>query len=258
MKQTLRIYSISKVTLGQEEGDIEDNLIEKCYCPGDEYSKLIPELMKTITRVAREKGKSAEIQRVHVPTKIGLPPIEVLGRMVEFSGYTRHQLLQISHEDLIAVAIQAQAENQAMLDLANLTRNARNQSYEELVAQNEDFVENMTLKKDLILEAQEEVRNPQQGEEVLRRRRSLTANDSNNPIENTTDSLDLDSSSPDNSTTPIDTENTTSTSSIITTTTTTESTTSTTSSTTTTTTTTAYDGVTEPWNEYDPPGMLKI
>ena len=257
MKQTLRIYSVSKVTLGQEEGDIEDNLIEKCYCPGDEYSKLIPELMKTITRVAREKGKSAEIQRVHVPTKIGLPPIEVLGRMVEFSGYTRHQLLQISHEDLIAVAIQAQAENQAMLDLANLTRNARNQSYEELVAQNEDFVENMTLKKDLILEAQEEVRNPQQGEEVLRRRRSLTANDSNNTIENTTDSLDLDSSSPDNSTTPIDTENTTSTSSIITTTTT-ESTTSTTSSTTTTTTTTAFDGVTEPWNEYDPPGMLKI
>ena len=204
--------------------------------------------MKTITRVAREKAKSAEIRRVHVPTKIGLPPIEVLGRMVEFSGYTRHQLLQINHEDLTAVAIQAQADYQAMLDLANLTRNARNTFYEGLVAQNEEFVQNMTQKKELILEAQEEVRNPQQElEGVLRKRRSLTANDiSNNSIENTTTS--------DNSTTQIDeAENTTSSSSITATTTTT--TTSSTTSTTTTTTTTAFEGVTEPWNEYDPPGM---
>ena len=206
--------------------------------------------MKTITRVAREKAKSAEIRRVHVPTKIGLPPIEVLGRMVEFSGYTRHQLLQINHEDLTAVAIQAQADYQAMLDLANLTRNARNTFYEGLVAQNEEFVQNMTQKKELILEAQEEVRNPQQElEGVLRKRRSLTANDiSNNSIENTTNSL-----TSDNSTTQIDeAENTTSSSSITATTTTT---TSSTTSTTTTTTTTAFEGVTEPWNEYDPPGM---
>ena len=156
--------------------------------------------MKTITRVAREKAKSAEIRRVHVPTKIGLPPIEVLGRMVEFSGYTRHQLLQINHEDLTAVAIQAQADYQAMLDLANLTRNARNTFYEGLVAQNEEFVQNMTQKKELILEAQEEVRNPQQ-ELELRKRRSLTANDiSNNSIENTTTDSSLTS---DNSTTQI-------------------------------------------------------
>ena len=203
--------------------------------------------MKTITRVAREKAKSAEIRRVHVPTKIGLPPIEVLGRMVEFSGYTRHQLLQINHEDLTAVAIQAQADYQAMLDLANLTRNARNTFYEGLVAQNEEFVQNMTQKKELILEAQEEVRNPQQElEGVLRKRRSLT---SNNSIENTTTDSSLTS---DNSTTQIDeAENTTSSSSITATTTTTSSTTSTT----TTTTTTAFEGVTEPWNEYDPPGM---
>ena len=207
--------------------------------------------MKTITRVAREKAKSAEIRRVHVPTKIGLPPIEVLGRMVEFSGYTRHQLLQINHEDLTAVAIQAQADYQAMLDLANLTRNARNTFYEGLVAQNEEFVQNMTQKKELILEAQEEVRNPQQ-ELELRKRRSLTANDiSNNSIENTTTDSSLTS---DNSTTQIDeAENTTSSSSITATTTTT--TTSSTTSTTTTTTTTAFEGVTEPWNEYDPPGM---
>ena len=204
--------------------------------------------MKTITRVAREKAKSAEIRRVHVPTKIGLPPIEVLGRMVEFSGYTRHQLLQINHEDLTAVAIQAQADYQAMLDLANLTRNARNTFYEGLVAQNEEFVQNMTQKKELILEAQEEVRNPQQElEGVLRKRRSLT---SNNSIENTTTDSSLTS---DNSTTQIDeAENTTSSSSITATTTTT---TSSTTSTTTTTTTTAFEGVTEPWNEYDPPGM---
>ena len=204
--------------------------------------------MKTITRVAREKAKSAEIRRVHVPTKIGLPPIEVLGRMVEFSGYTRHQLLQINHEDLTAVAIQAQADYQAMLDLANLTRNARNTFYEGLVAQNEEFVQNMTQKKELILEAQEEVRNPQQElEGVLRKRRSLTAND----ISNTTTDSSLTS---DNSTTQIDeAENTTSSSSITATTTTT--TTSSTTSTTTTTTTTAFEGVTEPWNEYDPPGM---
>ena len=203
--------------------------------------------MKTITRVAREKAKSAEIRRVHVPTKIGLPPIEVLGRMVEFSGYTRHQLLQINHEDLTAVAIQAQADYQAMLDLANLTRNARNTFYEGLVAQNEEFVQNMTQKKELILEAQEEVRNPQQElEGVLRKRRSLTAND----ISNTTTDSSLTS---DNSTTQIDeAENTTSSSSITATTTTT---TSSTTSTTTTTTTTAFEGVTEPWNEYDPPGM---
>ena len=207
--------------------------------------------MKTITRVAREKAKSAEIRRVHVPTKIGLPPIEVLGRMVEFSGYTRHQLLQINHEDLTAVAIQAQADYQAMLDLANLTRNARNTFYEGLVAQNEEFVQNMTQKKELILEAQEEVRNPQQ-ELELRKRRSLTANDiSNNSIENTTTDSSLTS---DNSTTQIDeAENTTSSSSITATTTTT--TTSSTTSTPTTTTTTAFEGVTEPWNEYDPPGM---
>ena len=200
--------------------------------------------MKTITRVAREKAKSAEIRRVHVPTKIGLPPIEVLGRMVEFSGYTRHQLLQINHEDLTAVAIQAQADYQAMLDLANLTRNARNTFYEGLVAQNEEFVQNMTQKKELILEAQEEVRNPQQElEGVLRKRRSLT---SNNSIENTTTDSSLTS---DNSTTQIDeAENTT-------TTTATTTTTSSTTSTTTTTTTTAFEGVTEPWNEYDPPGM---
>ena len=207
--------------------------------------------MKTITRVAREKAKSAEIRRVHVPTKIGLPPIEVLGRMVEFSGYTRHQLLQINHEDLTAVAIQAQADYQAMLDLANLTRNARNTFYEGLVAQNEEFVQNMTQKKELILEAQEEVRNPQQElEGVLRKRRSLTAND----ISNTTTDSSLTS---DNSTTQIDeAENTTSSSSITaTTTTTTTTTTSSTTSTTTTTTTTAFEGVTEPWNEYDPPGM---
>ena len=172
--------------------------------------------MKTITRVAREKAKSAEIRRVHVPTKIGLPPIEVLGRMVEFSGYTRHQLLQINHEDLTAVAIQAQADYQAMLDLANLTRNARNTFYEGLVAQNEEFVQNMTQKKELILEAQEEVRNPQQElEGVLRKRRSLTAND----ISNTTTDSSLTS---DNSTTQIDeAENTTSSSSITATTTTT-------------------------------------
>ena len=207
--------------------------------------------MKTITRVAREKAKSAEIRRVHVPTKIGLPPIEVLGRMVEFSGYTRHQLLQINHEDLTAVAIQAQADYQAMLDLANLTRNARNTFYEGLVAQNEEFVQNMTQKKELILEAQEEVRNPQQElEGVLRKRRSLT---SNNSIENTTTDSSLTS---DNSTTQIDeAENTTSSSSITATTTTTTTTTSSTTSTTTTTTTTAFEGVTEPWNEYDPPGM---
>ena len=212
--------------------------------------------MKTITRVAREKAKSAEIRRVHVPTKIGLPPIEVLGRMVEFSGYTRHQLLQINHEDLTAVAIQARTDYQAMLDLANLTRNARNTFYEGLVAQNEEFVQNMTQKKELILEAQEEVRNPQQElEGVLRKRRSLTANDiSNNSIENTTTDSSLTS---DNSTTQIDeAENTTSSSSITaTTTTTTTTTTSSTTSTTTTTTTTAFEGVTEPWNEYDPPGM---
>ena len=207
--------------------------------------------MKTITRVAREKAKSAEIRRVHVPTKIGLPPIEVLGRMVEFSGYTRHQLLQINHEDLTAVAIQARTDYQAMLDLANLTRNARNTFYEGLVAQNEEFVQNMTQKKELILEAQEEVRNPQQ-ELELRKRRSLTANDiSNNSIENTTTDSSLTS---DNSTTQIDeAENTTSSSSITTATTTT--TTSSTTLTTTTTTTTAFEGVTEPWNEYDPPGM---
>ena len=209
--------------------------------------------MKTITRVAREKAKSAEIRRVHVPTKIGLPPIEVLGRMVEFSGYTRHQLLQINHEDLTAVAIQARTDYQAMLDLANLTRNARNTFYEGLVAQNEEFVQNMTQKKELILEAQEEVRNPQQ-ELELRKRRSLTANDiSNNSIENTTTDSSLTS---DNSTTQIDeAENTTSSSSITATTTTTTTTTSSTTSTTTTTTTTAFEGVTEPWNEYDPPGM---
>ena len=208
--------------------------------------------MKTITRVAREKAKSAEIRRVHVPTKIGLPPIEVLGRMVEFSGYTRHQLLQINHEDLTAVAIQAQADYQAMLDLANLTRNARNTFYEGLVAQNEEFVQNMTQKKELILEAQEEVRNPQQ-ELELRKRRSLTANDiSNNSIENTTTDSSLTS---DNSTTQIDEAENTTSSSSITATTTTTTTTSSTTSTTTTTTTTAFEGVTEPWNEYDPPGM---
>ena len=208
--------------------------------------------MKTITRVAREKAKSAEIRRVHVPTKIGLPPIEVLGRMVEFSGYTRHQLLQINHEDLTAVAIQAQADYQAMLDLANLTRNARNTFYEGLVAQNEEFVQNMTQKKELILEAQEEVRNPQQ-ELELRKRRSLTANDiSNNSIENTTTDSSLTS---DNSTTQIDEAENTTSSSSITTATTTTTTTSSTTSTTTTTTTTAFEGVTEPWNEYDPPGM---
>ena len=208
--------------------------------------------MKTITRVAREKAKSAEIRRVHVPTKIGLPPIEVLGRMVEFSGYTRHQLLQINHEDLTAVAIQARTDYQAMLDLANLTRNARNTFYEGLVAQNEEFVQNMTQKKELILEAQEEVRNPQQ-ELELRKRRSLTANDiSNNSIENTTTDSSLTS---DNSTTQIDEAENTTSSSSITTATTTTTTTSSTTSTTTTTTTTAFEGVTEPWNEYDPPGM---
>ena len=71
--RTLFFLSSSVNVKGDE--NIEDNLIEKCYCPGDEYAQLIPALMETITRVAREKGKSAPIQRLHVPTPEGLPPI---------------------------------------------------------------------------------------------------------------------------------------------------------------------------------------
>ena len=84
-------FSLSVNVKGEE--NIEDNLIEKCYCPGDEYAQLIPALMETITRVAREKGKSAPIQRLHVPTPEGLPPIEVLGGMEQFAGFTRQQVM---------------------------------------------------------------------------------------------------------------------------------------------------------------------
>ena len=103
--------------------------------------------------------------------------------------------MQISHQDLSAVSVQAQAEHQAMLELANVTRWARNQSYEELWAQNEEFVQNMTLKKALILEAQEAVRNPG---DLGRKRRSVSDNSTNNNDDVTDDNV-------------TDTENTTST-----------------------------------------------
>ena len=47
--------------------NVEDNLIEKCYCPGDDYTKLFPELNEVVTKMATEYAKMAEIYRTGCP-----------------------------------------------------------------------------------------------------------------------------------------------------------------------------------------------
>ena len=141
-------------------GDIEDQLSQRCYCPGDDDARLIPELMGKILAMGREKAKTAQIQRFPVPTTPGIPPIEVLKGIKNFKSYTRAQLLEIKHEDLRDIAAEAEEQRALMNTYANVTVINRSQIYEALKIENEGFVQNMTEKKTLILEAQELVRNP--------------------------------------------------------------------------------------------------
>ena len=153
---------LNTVSFCEEDNEvtIEDQLSQRCYCPGDDDARLIPELMAKILAMGREKAKTAEIQRFPVPTKPGIPPIKVLKGMAKFSSYTRAQLLEVNFEDLSSIASEAEEQSTLMNDYTNETVNKRLEVYEEAKAINEQFVQNMTEKKMLILEAQESVRNP--------------------------------------------------------------------------------------------------
>ena len=116
--------------------------------------------MGKILDMGKEKAKTAQIQRFPLPTTPGIPPIRVLKGVKKFSSYTRAQLLDIKHEDLRDIASEAEEQRALMNAYANETVTSRSQMYEDLKVENEAFVQNMTEKRTLILEAQELVRNP--------------------------------------------------------------------------------------------------
>ena len=116
--------------------------------------------MGKILDMGKEKAKTAQIQRFPLPTTPGIPPIRVLKGVKKLSSYTRAQLLDIKHEDLRDIASEAEEQRALMNAYANETVTSRSQMYEDLKVENEAFVQNMTEKRTLILEAQELVRNP--------------------------------------------------------------------------------------------------
>ena len=143
-----------------EEGDVNDNFLPVCYCPGHEYASHFPELPRAISKVFREKSREAKIYRVPVPRQSKLPSIDVLKGIKKFSNYTRSQLLDITDEDLDILeekADQAVAKSQQM---NNDTRTKLEQTYLELQQEMQDFNYNMSLRKQIIAESQEAVRNP--------------------------------------------------------------------------------------------------
>ena len=81
--------------------NVEDNLIEKCYCPGDEYTKLFPELNEVVTNMANEYAKVAEIYRPPVQTKPGIPDVSILKGIKSFSDLSRDELQSLDFVDFV-------------------------------------------------------------------------------------------------------------------------------------------------------------
>ena len=111
-------------------------------------------------KVFREKSRTANIYRVPVPRQSGLPDIDVLKGIKKFSNYTRSQLLDIRDEDLDILAQEAEEAVVKSQQMNNDTRTKVDQTYLDLQQQIQDFNDNMTIKKQIIEEAQEAVRNP--------------------------------------------------------------------------------------------------
>ena len=95
-----------------------------------------------------------------MPRQSGLPDIDVLKGIKKFSNYTRSQLLDIRDEDLDILAQEAEEAVVKSQQMNNDTRTKVDQTYLELQQQIQDFNDNMTIKKQIIEEAQEAVRNP--------------------------------------------------------------------------------------------------
>ena len=81
--------------------NVEDNLIEKCYCPGDDYTKLFPELNEVVTKMATEYAKMAEIYRPPIQTKDGIPDVSILKGIKSFSELSRDELQNLDFVDFV-------------------------------------------------------------------------------------------------------------------------------------------------------------
>ena len=62
-----------------KEPNYEDMLMETCYCPGDEYTRLIPVLAQSVADQHRLQSRDADIYRVPVERPEDLPDVAVLG-----------------------------------------------------------------------------------------------------------------------------------------------------------------------------------
>ena len=105
------ISVLSSITrLVRTAENVEDNLIEKCYCPGDEYTKLFPELNEVVTKMANENAKMAEIYRPPVQTKDGIPDVNILKGIKSFSDLSRDDLQSLDFVDFVKLKISAMEE----------------------------------------------------------------------------------------------------------------------------------------------------
>ena len=139
-----------------EEIDINDFLTETCYCPGDEYVKLVPKLAEAIFQVFREQSRtSADIYRLPITTRqAGIPEVDVLKGIKKFSNYTRSQLLDINSTHLDILAEEAKEAMVLSQQMNNQTRMRVEQTYLEIQQEMLDFKYNMSLRKQIIEEAQ--------------------------------------------------------------------------------------------------------
>ena len=141
-------------TQGESAEHTENLLIERCYCPGDEYAKFFPELNKVILDMSREYGRKSQIYRIPALPKNGIPDVNILKSISKFKDFSRDELLEVDFVDFITLENDAIEQAEVMRVYNNETLENYQTTFDDLKIEDNEFKANMTERLKLILEAQ--------------------------------------------------------------------------------------------------------